>query len=200
MNYSTADGTATAGNNDYSPDQRHAVLCAGRDVEDDHRAGRRQALRDAVEFLRGPFACGQRHRHPLARHGLDRAAFPCALTVGDAAVLAPDSGSTCAAFSINLSVPSTQPVTVSFTTVDRTAVAGIDYTAMSGTVTFAPGETTKTVCVPLLAVGSGRADEGLRADPVEPRRRDPREEPGRVRALRSIESRCPRAPTSSSTT
>lgn len=40
--------------------------------------------------------------------------------------------------------------TVGYTTADGTAVAGADYTATSGTVTFAPGETVKTVTVPVI--------------------------------------------------
>ena len=40
--------------------------------------------------------------------------------------------------------------TVDYATADRTAHAGEDYTATSGTLAFAPGETSKTVAVPLL--------------------------------------------------
>lgn len=40
-------------------------------------------------------------------------------------------------------------VTVNFTTADGSAVAGQDYTATSGTLTFAGGETTKTITVPI---------------------------------------------------
>ena len=42
------------------------------------------------------------------------------------------------------------PVTVDYATSDGTATAGDDYTATSGTLTFAAGETTKTVAVPVL--------------------------------------------------
>lgn len=40
--------------------------------------------------------------------------------------------------------------TVSYETVNFTAVAGSDYTARSGTLTFAPGETTKTILIPII--------------------------------------------------
>ncbi|HKS29654.1 MAG TPA: Calx-beta domain-containing protein [Pyrinomonadaceae bacterium] len=40
-------------------------------------------------------------------------------------------------------------VTVNFATANGTAVAGSDYTSVSGTLTFAPGETSKTVNIPL---------------------------------------------------
>lgn len=45
----------------------------------------------------------------------------------------------------NLSVPSTQTVTVNFATADGTAVAPDDYRSASGTLTFNPGETRKTI-------------------------------------------------------
>lgn len=41
-------------------------------------------------------------------------------------------------------------VTVNYATVDGTATAGVDYTASSATLTFATGETTKTVYIPIL--------------------------------------------------
>ena len=40
--------------------------------------------------------------------------------------------------------------TVDYATVDGTATAGADYTTTSGTLTFAPGETARTVSVPLI--------------------------------------------------
>ena len=42
------------------------------------------------------------------------------------------------------------PVTVDYATADVTAVAGEDYTPVSGTLTFPPGETRRTVSVPVL--------------------------------------------------
>jgi hypothetical protein len=42
------------------------------------------------------------------------------------------------------------PATVNFTTADGTAIAGSDYTATSGTLTFAPGTTTQQITVAVL--------------------------------------------------
>ena len=53
-------------------------------------------------------------------------------------------------FTVSLSAASTDVVTVDFATSDGTAVAGTDYAAVSGTLTFAPGETSKTITVTLL--------------------------------------------------
>ncbi len=41
-------------------------------------------------------------------------------------------------------------VTVAYTTQDDTAVAGTDYSATSGTLTFAPGVTSQTLSIPTL--------------------------------------------------
>ena len=43
--------------------------------------------------------------------------------------------------------------TVDYTTVNATAIAGQDYTKVSGTLTFANGETSKTVTIPILNDG-----------------------------------------------
>jgi len=52
-----------------------------------------------------------------------------------------------ATFTVSLTEASSQPVTVQYATSNMTAAAGSDYTATSGTVTFAPGETEKIIAV-----------------------------------------------------
>jgi serralysin len=55
-----------------------------------------------------------------------------------------------AIFTVNLSQTSSHPITVNYTTVNNTAIAGSDYNSNSGTLTFATGETSKTITVQLL--------------------------------------------------
>lgn len=74
-------------------------------------------------------------------------AAPLSVSVGDATVTESDTGTTNAAFTVTLARASTDPVSVQYATADGTAVSGRDFDAISGTVTFAPGETTKTVSV-----------------------------------------------------
>jgi Calx-beta domain len=50
-------------------------------------------------------------------------------------------------FSVHLSAASNQVITVRYYTEDKTALAGSDYVATGGPLTFQPGETTKTVAV-----------------------------------------------------
>lgn len=54
-------------------------------------------------------------------------------------------------FTVTLDVASTEAVTVDWVTVAGTAVAPSDFTASAGTVTFAAGETSRTVDVPVRA-------------------------------------------------
>jgi hypothetical protein len=72
-----------------------------------------------------------------------------ALSVEDATVTESPAGAT-AVFAVSLSGPSTSAVTVHYATGDGSATAGGDFTATVGNLTFAPGETTKTVAVPVL--------------------------------------------------
>ena len=52
---------------------------------------------------------------------------------------------------ISLSQPATDTVTVNYTTSNGTAISGVDYIAASGTVTFEPGQTSKTVLISIPA-------------------------------------------------
>lgn len=62
-----------------------------------------------------------------------------------------------AVFTVNLSAASTQTVTVDYQTQDGTATAAAgDYTPTSGSLTFAPGETSKTVEVLTRASDAGK--------------------------------------------
>ena len=64
---------------------------------------------------------------------------------GSATIAEGNSGTRTLNVPVSLSVASPLPVTVHWTTANHTATAPSDYVASSGTVTFAPGETTKTV-------------------------------------------------------
>ncbi|MDG3006072.1 Calx-beta domain-containing protein [Paludisphaera mucosa] len=74
-----------------------------------------------------------------------------ALTIGNPRVVEGTGGAGPAmSFTVSLLIPSTVPVTVSYNTADRTARAGSDYVAASGTLTFAPGELAKSVPVTIV--------------------------------------------------
>jgi hypothetical protein len=69
------------------------------------------------------------------------------LSINDVALDEGASGSRAAVFTVTLSAASSQTVTVAYATANGTATAGSDYSAASGTLSFAPGETAKTVSV-----------------------------------------------------
>ena len=73
---------------------------------------------------------------------------PAALSVADAS--AHENTDDALDFVVTLDRSSTLTVTVDYATSDGTATAGSDYTATSGTLTFKPGDTAKTVSVPVL--------------------------------------------------
>ncbi|MCF7890488.1 hypothetical protein K9M78_04645 [Candidatus Bipolaricaulota bacterium] len=68
------------------------------------------------------------------------------ISIDDASVI---EGET-AVFTVSLSGEADETVTVDYATVDGTAIAGEDYSTISGIVTFQPGETTSTISVPTL--------------------------------------------------
>jgi hypothetical protein len=74
---------------------------------------------------------------------------PPALRISDVSVAEGNAGAVAATFAVTLSAASTQTVTVAYATANGTATAGSDYQAKSGTVTFASGETSKTITVPV---------------------------------------------------
>ncbi|HET6977403.1 MAG TPA: Ig-like domain-containing protein [Pyrinomonadaceae bacterium] len=91
--------------------------------------------------------------------------IPTNITIQDAKVAEPPSGSVNLIFTVSLSVPAPAGgVSVDFTTVPQApgvghATAGADYTTTSGTVTFAPGEQLKSIAVPVLADAASEVDE-----------------------------------------
>jgi hypothetical protein len=72
------------------------------------------------------------------------------ITGDPVSVVEGNTGATQAVFTVKLSEPSTKTVTVNYATANGTATAGSDYTAKSGTLTFAPGTTSMTIAVTVL--------------------------------------------------
>ena len=91
------------------------------------------------------------------------------LTIDSPRVAEGNSGPTDLEFTVTLSPASTGQVTVDWSTPGGTATAGTDYTAMSGTLTFAAGETSETIAVEVRGDGAVEPDETVEVvifDPV----------------------------------
>jgi Calx-beta domain-containing protein len=69
------------------------------------------------------------------------------VSVGNASVVEGDIGTTTLSLPVTLSGPSGREVDVDYATSDGTATAGSDYTATSGTLVFAAGDTSKQIAV-----------------------------------------------------
>ncbi len=80
-------------------------------------------------------------------------ATPPAISVDDALITDGADGLSVASFTVSLSAPSDETVKVGFATEGGNAILGHDYLSTAGTLTFAPGETEKTVLVTPSAEG-----------------------------------------------
>jgi large repetitive protein len=94
-----------------------------------------------------PAAPGPRPAARLSVETLDDRIVPATLSVGDTTVLEGNVGTNIAAVVVTLSEPTSKTVSVNYATADGTARAGTEYQAASGKLTFAPGETSKTIQV-----------------------------------------------------
>jgi predicted outer membrane repeat protein len=158
VNYATADGTAsapgdyaaTSGALTFTPGQTVRTVAVplvtdGNNEPDENFHMTLSNAANAVILI--PAATGV----ILNDDGLP------ALNIADAEVVEGNGGTVTASFAVNLSVASPTTVTVNYASADGTATAPADYTAVSGALTFAPGETSKQVAVP---VKGDNIDEG----------------------------------------
>jgi subtilisin family serine protease len=78
------------------------------------------------------------------------AAPPVGISIAGGSIVEGNSGTTQLAFIVTLSAPAAGTVTVNSATGGGTATAGSDYVAQTSTLTFAPGETSKTILVDVI--------------------------------------------------
>jgi hypothetical protein len=90
------------------------------------------------------------------------------LTVNSVSIAEGNSGTTQATFTVTLSAADTHPVVVDYATTDGTAIAGADYVATSGRLTFNPGETSKTFSVTINGDTLFEANETFFVDLTNP--------------------------------
>ena len=79
--------------------------------------------------------------------------------MADVSILEGNDGNSNLEFVVSLSSPVEEEVTVNYSTSDDTAIAGTDYIAKSGSLTFAVGETEKTVTVEIVGDTEIEPDE-----------------------------------------
>jgi hypothetical protein len=82
------------------------------------------------------------------------------ISISDAStVYETPTGTEQAFFTVSLDAPSQDTITVQYSTQDGTAHAGTDYQAKSGPITFAPGQTTATISIPIIGNQLAQHDE-----------------------------------------
>ena len=147
VTYSTVDGTAVA-DADFTPTSGTLTFNPNQTT----KTIRVPILRDTVHEQSETFTVelsnpgGSTLADPIGV-GTIRADQAPSLRIGDATPVAEGDE---AVFTVTLTPPNEQVVTVDYTTTDGTAVADEDYSATSGALRFAPGDTSKTIRVPTL--------------------------------------------------
>ena len=150
VNYATADGTATAGD-DYTAASGNLTFAPG----EASKTLRVPTVEDTTEEQTETFTVtlgnpsGATIQDGTAAGTItdDEPVTPLpTLTITDTEVKEGDM----AEFLVTLRPASDETATVSFRTVDGTAVAGFDYTSTMGTLRFEPGETSATIAVSTL--------------------------------------------------
>ncbi|MDM3863115.1 MAG: Calx-beta domain-containing protein, partial [Aphanizomenon gracile PMC644.10] len=81
------------------------------------------------------------------------------LSIEDLTITEGNSGTKNATFIVTRTGTATNTITVNYSTANNTATAGNDYTDTSGTLTFATNETTKTITVPIIGDTTFESDE-----------------------------------------
>ena len=91
--------------------------------------------------------------------GVIRESSEVSLFVSDPVMVEGDSGQTDAVFEVQLSHAAENDLTINYTTVDGTAVAGSDYISTSGTLVIEKGQTVAAVRVPVHGDGNFEESE-----------------------------------------
>ncbi|MCE9625595.1 MAG: transporter, partial [Deltaproteobacteria bacterium] len=81
------------------------------------------------------------------------------LTIADASVSEPGSGTATANFAVKLNQASNETITVKYATSAGSALPGDDYNVANGTLTFNPGETVQTIKVEVVSDAVDERDE-----------------------------------------
>ena len=90
------------------------------------------------------------------------------LSIDDQNVTEGDTGTTTATFTVSLTNPSAFPISVDYASADGSASSPSDYTGVSGTLNFAPGETTKLVAVDVVGDTTDEFDETFTVNLTNP--------------------------------
>jgi large repetitive protein len=162
VNYATANGTATTGNGDYTATSGSLTFLPGETAKTVTVLVNGDVLDEADETfnvnLSGASAATIADSQGVATI-VDDDPTPT-VSIGDTSVVESNLLTTrTATFTLTLSAASNRTITVNYATANGTALAGLDYTAKSGTVTFNAGVITRTVTVTITGDNIKEANE-----------------------------------------
>jgi len=161
VNYSTVDGTAIAGT-DYTSTSGTLTFTSGQTTKTVNVPITNDTLDEADETLSLVLSNSTIAVTDDTGLGTITNDDPePTISVADASV-AENAGPL--SFTISLSTASGQEVDVDYTTTDVTALAGSDYTTISGTAVIPAGQTSVQVDVPVTNDDTHESDEGLTLD------------------------------------
>lgn len=154
--YATQDGSATVANDDYIPTSGTLVFPAGTSQETiTVDAVGNLVIENNVSYYVDITVPGGYVPAPggttVGTGLIENDNFPVATVTGPAAQLRSASTTLTYPFTIGLSATAPFEVDVNYSTVDFTAVAGVDYVTASGTLAFPPGTTSEVIDVTVLA-------------------------------------------------
>ncbi len=154
VHYSSLDGTAAAGS-DYDQTSGTLTFAPGQTTQTVKVHVTGDSLSEANETFQVLLsdATNATIRTSIGKGTIKNDDKAPSLSIGDVTVVEGNI----AVFTVILSAPSGQDVTVKYATANGSAKANQDYTAASGTLTFAAGETTKTVSVNVGSTIAGKA-------------------------------------------
>lgn len=167
VEFATADGTATTGNQDYTAKSGYVYFNAGQttqtisiDVKGDKTAEANETFFVNLVSAGGVMiAAGQAVGTIVNDDGAVPAPLPL-LSIDDAQVTEGNSGTKLLTFTVSLSQASSKEVRVNYATANGTAkTSNNDYVATSGTLKFSPGQTSKTITVKILGDTKSESDE-----------------------------------------
>ena len=147
-NYQTLDGTATVADTDYVPKSGTFTIPDGQTTSPPiilEIVGDRRVEPDETFQLLVNFTSGAQNPPPYTITIVND--DTPSITVGDVRVTEGNSGTTPMPFVVTLNPAAAVPIQAAFQTDPGTATAGVDYQSAQGALTFAPGETQKTVNV-----------------------------------------------------
>jgi hypothetical protein len=153
VDYSTADGTATDASGDYQSASSSVSFTPGETSKQLTINVNGDTLFEPNEtfFVNLSNASGATITDSQGQGTIQNDDAAPSFSINDVFVSEPQSGTSNATFTVTLSSPSQAPVSVQYATADGTALAPADYDSTSGTLTFASGETTQTISVPIHA-------------------------------------------------